>query len=415
MKIVFIPIDDRPVCYTLPEQICRVDDSIELLMPPRQWLGNLNRAADTEKILDWLSALPQADACVIALDTIAYGGLISSRRSKESFEQISARLQRLRRVLPENTHAFSSIMRISNNNINEEEKEYWDIWGKKIFDYSYNRGQHDIPAEILDDYLATRKRNFEINKLYLDWDFKTLVFAKDDCAPKGFNVDEARQLEEMGATVKTGADEMPLALLARALNTGMKIKPVFSEPRWTHLISNYEDISIETSVRAQIELAGCQVSDDEADLILYVNNFVHHQGEIVMGVDTQPFSGVWQKPGSPYAIADVRFANGADNAFVEQLLAAGFDSNFYGYTGWNTSANTLGSVICAAAVKFRAAANYNDKAFKRLQTVRLLDDWAYQANVRQGHGTMEDFMQRLGVQAQYSFPWNRSFEIEIHL
>ena len=31
-------------------------------------------------------------------------------------------------------YAFSSIMRISNNNINQEEKEYWNKYGKKIFD-----------------------------------------------------------------------------------------------------------------------------------------------------------------------------------------------------------------------------------------------------------------------------------------
>lgn len=80
--------------------------------------------------------------------------------------------------------------------------------------------------------------------------------------------------------------------------------------------------------------------------------------------------------------ADVRFANGADNAFMEKFLTAGMGDNFYGYSAWNTSANSLGSLICAAKVKFLAK-NYNNTAFKRLQAVRLLDDWAYQANVRQ--------------------------------
>jgi hypothetical protein len=422
MKIAFIPIDDRPVCYTLPQQIVRIDKSVELLIPPREWLGNLTRGADTDKILDWIEKLPPVDACVVALDTIAYGGLIPSRRSSDSLEQIKSRLNRLRACLPANTHAFSSIMRISNNNINEEEKEYWSTWGKKIFAYSFTRGEHDIPAEILDDYLATRRRNFEINKLYLDWNFKTIVFSKDDCAQAGFNVDEAKELEALGAFVKTGADEMPLALLSRALNPRVKIKPIFLEPNQKHLVSNYEDISIEESVRSQIELARC-VIDDEPDLLLYVNNFVGHQGEIVMKVDTKPFDGVWQKPDKPYMVADVRFANGADNAFVQQLLAAGelaFDKNFYGYSAWNTSANTLGSLICAACVKFHAQNSYglyDDEAFKRLQAVRFLDDWAYQANVRQGYGKMSDFEQKLKCflkkPPNYRYPWDRAFEIEV--
>ena len=61
------------------------------------------------------------------------------------------------------------------------------------------------------------RRNFEINKTYLQWGnfFDTLVFSKDDCAEYGFNVQEARELEKLGGFVKTGADEIPLTLLAQ--------------------------------------------------------------------------------------------------------------------------------------------------------------------------------------------------------
>jgi hypothetical protein len=336
-------------------------------------------------------------------------------------------------------------MRISNNNINEEEKEYWAQWGKKIFEYSFHRGTHDIPPKILEDYLAARKRNFEVNKTYLDWDFETLVFSKDDCAEQGFNVEEARELEALGGFVKTGADEIPLTLLARAIvNTPVKIAPVFLEPEHKHLISNYEDVSIEQSVKGQIELAGCAVCEpQEADLLLYVNNFVDRQGELVMGVDTAPFSGEWKTPDRPYMIADVRFANGADNAFVEKLFAphpqtpspkgrgshSGLGENFYGYCAWNTSANTLGSSICAAVVKF-IAKDYDDRAFKRLQLVRFLDDWAYQANVREEAKTPRceeakllmfpyenKVFELLGIREKisYTYPWNRKFEIEVKI
>ena len=50
MNIAFIPIDNRPVCYTLPEQICAMDSGIKLFMPEREWLGDLKRFADVEKI-----------------------------------------------------------------------------------------------------------------------------------------------------------------------------------------------------------------------------------------------------------------------------------------------------------------------------------------------------------------------------
>ena len=478
MNIAFIPIDNRPVCYTLPEQICAIDSDINLFMPKREFLGSLTKYADVEAIFDWLKKLPQMDAIVMCLDTVAYGGLIPSRRCSDTFEKIKTRVENLKKILENKKakiYAFSSIMRISNNNVNEEEKEYWSKWGKKIFEYSYQTHKlgtescitNVIPSEILDDYIATRKRNFEINKLYLEYQkqglFNTLVFSKDDCAEYGFNVQEAKALEKLGGFVKTGADEIPLTLLARAImkkqksvseketsrvgktqcphqdkcqETGIKIAPIFLVPECKGLISNYEDVSIEKSVKGQIELAGCSVCEpDDADILLYVNNFEDHQGEIVMKVPTKTFSGKWQKPSKPYMVADVRFANGADNAFVKQLFEVGFDENFLGYSAWNTSANSLGSLICGAIV-FKGAKMQNNvgkdfyfgRDFLKLQTVRLLDDWAYQANVRQQLTSPDEKLVKelmkpyeekvfevLGVNydTSYKFPWNRLFEVEV--
>ena len=448
MKIGFIPIDNRPVCYSLPEITAKIDFDIELFLPERKWLGDLTKYADTEKLFEWLKNLPPLDAIIVPLDTVAYGGLISSRRCPDSFEKIKKRVEDLKEILKNNgakIYAFSSIMRISNNNINEEEKEYWSKYGKKIFDYSYQTHKlgcesciaNLIPAEILDDYMAGRRRNFEINKLYLEYQkeglFEVLVFSKDDCAEYGFNVQEAKALEKMGGFVKTGADEIPLTLLARAVSDfqqkKLKVASVFLEPKHKDLISNYEDVSIEKSVYGQLELAGCEVvNEDAADILLYVNNFEEHQGEIVMKIPTKPFDGEWVKPEKPYMLADVRYANGADNAFVRKVFEKGFDGNFYGYSAWNTSANTLGSLICAAVIKYFAK-KYNEKAFKLLQEIRFLDDWAYQANVRQElekpdinelkykMKAFENIIAKqldININTNYNFPWRRLFEVEVN-
>ena len=446
MNIAFIPIDNRPVCYTMPEQIAKLDDSINLLLPSRELLGDLRKNADIEGIFEWLESLLEIDVFVVSLDTIAYGGLIPSRRSNDSFEQIKTRIMRLKKILKgKKVYAFSSIMRISNNNINEEEKEYWDKWGKKIFNYSFCMDKFgtickkEVPDEILEDYLATRKRNFDINKLYLDLQkeglFDTLVFSKDDCAQFGFNVQEARALEKAGGFVKTGADEIPLALLARAIKKTLKVCPIFLAPESKHLISNYEDVSIEKSVFGQLELADCQICDyEKADILLYINNFEDHQGEIVMDIDTKSFPNDWQNPEKPYMVADVRYANGADNVFVKKLLEQDLDTNFYGYSAWNTSANTLGSLICTAKAFWGNKSSLNVEKFKQLQAIRFLDDWAYQANVRQEiknqglcdkSNLIKDLMKpfekevfdKLGISydINYKFPWDRLFEVEIEL
>ena len=441
MNIAFVPIDNRPVCYTLPEQICAMDGNIRLYMPSREWLGDLTKYADVDKIFQWLKDLPKVDAIILSLDTVAYGGLISSRRSNDSFEKIKERIEKLKEILKDKhaeIYAFSSIMRISNNNINEEEKEYWNKWGKKIFNYSFCMDKfgtickNEVPEEILNDYLSTRKRNFEINKIYLEWQkekiFNTLIFSKDDCAEYGFNVQEARELEKLGGFVKTGADEIPLTLLARSIKGKLKVAPIFLEPDCKDLISNYEDVSIEKSVKGQLNLAGCDICEPcDADILLYVNNFKDKQGEIVMKVFTEQFGGEFKTPDKKFMIADVRFANGADNAFVKKLFENDLNENFYGYAAWNTSANSLGSLICGAKVKYFAK-SFDKSAFQKLQTVRFLDDWAYQANVRQNLKTpdvdkitaeMRHYENvvfdklKSKYKIDYKFPWNRLFEVEI--
>lgn len=430
MKICFIPIDNRPVCYNLAKDIAAIDENIELFIPPREFLGDLTRSAGVNEIIEWIENIPECDAMVISLDTIAYGGLIPSRRFTDSLEDIKSRLKRLKPSLKnKKVYAFSSIMRISNNNYNEEEKEYWKDWGKKIFEYSYSGVNDGIPQAILDDYLATRKRNFEINKTYLNWGLNTLIFSKDDCAPKGFNVDEARELERLGAKTKTGADEIPLTLLARAIEKEIKVFVEFTEPDYKDCISNYEDVSIEKSVQGQLELGGfTQVQTrEEADVILIVNNFIEKQGEYVMGWTTQPFRKTFTPPDKPYAIADVRNANGADNDFVEQLLPQIDLKNFYGYAGWNTSANTIGSLLAGVKVRWNAG-KYNEAAFKRLQIIRFLDDWAYQANVRgmiENPCDIQDLMKPYEIKLaeifgqippiEYLYPWSRKFEVEISI
>ena len=434
MKIAFLPIDNRPVCYTLAKDIAQIDESIEFFLPPRECLGDLTKTADIENLISWLENLPKVDSLILSLDTLVYGGLIPSRRSTETLEELKKRLAKIKPLLRnKKVYAFSSIMRISNNNYNEEEKEYWSKFGKKIFEYSFSGGVNkaDIPDEILDDYLATRKRNFEVNKIYLAWQkeglFDTLIFSKDDCAEKGFNVEEAKELEKLGGKTKTGADEIPLSLLARSIDKKIKVFPEFLEPDCKNLISNYEDVSIEKSVLGQLELAGFEVSSpDDADIVLIVNNFRNKQGELVMGWDTEPFDGKLLLPNKPFAVADVRFANGADNAFVEQLLEKIDLANFYGYAGWNTSANTLGSLLCAMKVKWQAK-QYNSQAFAKLELVRFLDDWAYQANVRAQiekpidiRNLMQPYETRLNnvlklapSKLDYTYPWKRKFEVEV--
>ena len=455
INVAVIPIDNRPICYDLIDDILAIDKSINLYLPDIKLLGSLNNSSDIDRVFGFLENLSDIDYLIVSLDTIAYGGLITSRRNNDSFKTIQKRIEKLKNIIPQNTKilAFSSIMRISNNNINEEEKEYWNEYGKQIFDWSYKSHklgyeiENKIPDEILKDYLKTRKRNFEINKLYLELAkegfFDTLILSKDDCAEFGLNVKEAKALEYIikrdnikNAFIKTGADEIPLTLLARALNCALTVKPIFLENSSKNLISKYEDISIKDCVLGQLSLANIQISEN-GDVDLLINNFKKEQGDLVLGDIINNTDLLIDFPQKPYFVADVNNANGSDNKLIEQLFKQNPD-NLYGYCGYNTSANTLGCAILSAAMKHRAIKNnsYNDLAFKKLQFIRLLDDWSYQTNNRKyvrenppfdkalnkisdklnkDSKKIAHFLNYYPQKIEYSLPWNRSFEIRIKL
>ena len=465
MKIAVIPIDNRPICYDLINDILSIDNNIELFLPKLEDMGGLTTQSNRKKILEFFNNLSHVDYLIVSLDTIAYGGLVSSRRCDDALEEIKNHLNEFKNIASSKASkilAFSSIMRISNNNINEEEKLYWADFGKKIFDWSFEshkakslgleKPSCDIPNEIIEDYLSTRKRNFEINKMYLNWAeqgfFDTLIFSKDDCAKYGLNVLEAEELGQIinknsleNVFIKTGADEIPLGLISRAItkNFDFKINPVFIEEKSIDLISKYEDISLKNCVLGQIALAGCKT--DINGVTFLINNFTHEQGDLVLGDTINNIDREITFPKNNFFVADVNNANGADNNFINQLFKCK-NSDFFGYCGYNTSANTIGCVLLEAIVKSFAIINnsYNNKAFKKIQFIRFLDDWGYQAIVRkyirENAKTEEEYNLRLKEKEaelnakakkisaflnfypekiRYSLPWNRSFEIRIEI
>ena len=456
LKIALIPIDNRPICYDLIQDILSIHNDIKLYLPDISLLGGLTTGTDTDKLIDFINNLDYIDYLIVSLDTIAYGGLVPSRRSNDTKEEIEKRLSKFKNIARKKAkkiYAFSSIMRISNNNINEEEKEYWNIYGKKIFDWSYylhkaeveknsNCVINKIPENILQDYLDTRKRNFEINKLYLEFlkegFFDFLIFSKDDCAQFGLNVKEGLELnqiikkENLSAKIKTGLDEIPLSLISRAIvdykKEKININPVFMYPNSNNLISKYEDITINDCVLGQIELAGLNFEYEQGDLVL---------GDVINKTQKKiDFNNIFD---SPCFVADVNNANGADVGFVEQMIENIKGDNFYGYCAYNTSANTIGCSILSAITKYFALKDnkYNEKAYKKLQFIRLMDDYIYQAIIRKpireyGQNFEEKLKEKEDELNQYSLkiakyldfhyqkisyslPWQRSFEKRIEV
>lgn len=481
--LLLIPLDDRPATYRLPAEIGAIGQ-LSVLRPPREAMGNLARPADPDALISWLEAhAPEAQGAVVALDTLGYGGLIPSRQSAEPFETIRARLERLAALKERHPelalYAFSVTMRLSAEAAIEEEKPYWAEHGRAIYAYSYHQDKYEqegqeadrveaekararIPDAVLEDYLATRARNFAVTQLMIDWAaegrFEALLLTQDDTGRFGLNVREQRALlakiEAAGVAdrvlIYPGADEVASALVGRHLNRVRGQAPRFfvrtSTPTGGEIVPMYEDRPLARTIASQVRAAGGVVVEtrEAADFVLMANTPATDQGDLVLDLhldrvdhpprDLAPFARAIATSDKPVALADVAYANGADLA----LFAHGIDpTRLAAFAAWNTAGNTLGTVIAQASA-WRDPACRDETAQRQYMLDRLADDLLYQACLRKELRAefkagasiaeleasvgprlealwRERFPQHPIRRIEASLPWNRLFEVDLHV
>jgi hypothetical protein len=318
MIIAILPLDDRPVNYDYPCMLAAIA-GVQVQLPPREWLGNPWRGSRHEKLITWLKQAAQdADAVILSVDTLAYGGLIPSRTSPDSFEVVSQRLEILSELkagkpdLP--IYASSVIQRVCRANSSEEEKPYWSEYGTRMFRLSClehksalneaspdetsekDRLKKEIPEEIYLDYLGIRARNHNVNRHMLDYVQKGildyLLLPQDDTADYGWNIAEARALQMLirreglaaQAITYPGADEIGSLLLARCIcaKAGFtpRVYPRFSSSSSDTLITEYEDRPMLEMLKAHLAPLGGLVTEEPgaADFLLFINAPALRQG-----------------------------------------------------------------------------------------------------------------------------------------
>jgi hypothetical protein len=310
-RVAVLPLDDRPVNYDYPRYMARAA-GLEILLPPREALGNPWRASRHADLVDWLAqAAPQADGLIVALDTLAYGGLIPSRTSSEPTAAVLARLAVLRDIKATRPRqpimASNVVLRISRANSSEEEKPYWATYGSRMFRLSYlehkaelgdaspaETAERDtlraqVPDEVYRDYRQGRARNHAVNRAMLDWlaegVFDYLLLPQDDTADYGWNIAEARDLQAIirarGLTERAitypGADEIGCLLLAgyacRQAGFTPRVWPRYSGVTSPSVVTPYEDRPIHELPKAHLAPLGGVIADapQEADLTLFLN------------------------------------------------------------------------------------------------------------------------------------------------
>lgn len=403
-NVLYIPLDERPCNANFVPLIAKGTE-YNLITPYEAISGNKKVPANIDEIWAWMfHNIDKFDIAILSIDMLIYGGIVPSRLHyiplEKSIERLD-NLRKLKKIKPTlKIFAFNLIMRCPSYSNSDEEPDYYEDYGSKIFMHGVlthkttlnliNKDEEDelaqikklLPIDTLNDYISRRKLNMKINKATIDLvnenvlDF--LVIPQDDSAPYGFTSIDQQELREYIHTNRLdfkvymypGADEVGLTLFARLINMDKNLKPCvytrFSSTKGPFIIPLYEDRMLFETIKYHILCAGGIPVDSMAcaDIVLMVNspaekmyeaweqnnpNAAHNLNKnLVEFIEYMDY--VINVKKLPCALADVNYSNGGDLELIDNLANKDLLFKVASYAGWNTNANTLGTTICQSLI-----------------------------------------------------------------
>lgn len=425
MKLLLVPPDTRPPTIQFPKRLAEAV-GLEVVVPPDEALNNLNQPGNLEALQAWLlEHTLAADILILSLEQLTLGGMIPARRVEDSLSEVLRKLELLHDIKQKNPTlkilAGGVIVRVAHGNDPLEEKPYYSEHGNNLRAYSeaFDKFERQktienesrlwqvtkmIPRAILDDWLSTRLRNFEMHvkalELTKDNIIDHLCLTLDDTSLFGLASRDRRKLEARTDELQLwhkvdlypGADEVPVALLARALQERpSKVYVRYSSVNGANTGMMFEDRPAGELVKAHLRAAKCiQVdSTNEADFVLAVNTPAVTQSEDqpdFLNVDTAArhlpefvdFISRCLEDDIPVTVADIAYPNGAEERFVRLLETLPLNK-LSGFAAWNTAGNTLGSAIAMGVLSKQVQ---HHEIWTETLFNRFVDDYLYQTIIR---------------------------------
>lgn len=428
-----IPLDERPCNYNYVQYLAR-DTHTSLLLPPKTILGDKKIKANLQMLDQWIfDNLNDVSAIILSVDMIVYGGIVPSRLHSDDVETLKTRLNIIKDIKKHNKflkiYSYNLLMRNPTYSSSDEEPDYYELYGKEIhlqgvYTHKQNLGiitaseeeellliKNKLPRDIYEDYTGRRHKNLVINKAVIDLlaqdvlDY--LVIPQDDASAYGLTVMDREHLKAYIDEVKIrnnlimypDADAVVDALFSRALLEENNVKPniyvQFANNDAKVLIPKYEDIPLGDSIPLQIQASGSMMTNDihSADIILMVN-----ASPAMMDIYSEEYKVISQnskrlndleifvkkikeyiESGQKVMIADIATANGSDNLLMKKLIEYDLLFSLAGYAGWNTSGNTLGSVIASGVMFFLYG---NTQSHLDFLGLRYVEDYLYMSKIR---------------------------------
>ncbi|TDE92624.1 DUF4127 family protein [Occultella glacieicola] len=379
-EIAVVPLDDRPFPAVTPLEIAAAGGHTAIA-PPTDDLGEFFTYGDADAVGQWwLEAAAEADASVVALPMLAYGGLVASRACGTDLETARERLSVLEEVKTANpdrpVYAFDVIQRLTIEPTSGYPGSYsgpvrrWaelmdqvENLGMEELRAEYEQVAASIPEEIRTDYLCARARNHQINQDMIhaaaDGTIDFLVLGQDDASAYGPHRAEKERLAALiaelgvGDRVKIypGADVLGALLTAKLVVERLGVDPSVAVEwsrtpgeEWT---APYQDIPYGDLVNEYITTLGAVRSDTpDADVLLMANT--SGAGSLHPFVDR---ISAEVAHGRLVAIGDDAVAGVVDPELMS-LVSPRIDlAELGGWSGWNVGISLSQSVVRAALLE----------------------------------------------------------------
>lgn len=428
-KIVLLPLDDRPCNYLYPQLL--VSGEYVLAMPSKDILGNKKIPGDIKAISNWLiKESKDADAIIISLDMLLFGGIVPSRLHYMSYEEVIKNCDIIPAIRKLNSHAkiylFELIMRCPSYSSDDEEPDYYKDFGFDIFEYGrlthleslnklteedkeeFNNIKARLPQKYLNDYVNRRYINTNVlihNLSYLKEDIVDyFIIPQDDASEYGFtSIDQAKVRSYLKdnylhykSAMYPSADDIGLTLLARAIselsNKQNKVFVKYISNEAPFVIPWFEDRPLDETIKFHL-LASNSLrvySLEEADIVLIVT-----MGSKMVNFDDPEFDKHYlinrsvsemvdyikyaKANGKLVSIGDNSTCNGSDKLIFDALYQNNLLFKIDAYAGWNTSSNTLGTTLAQVIIYNIIGDNKKNQEFL---SYRYLEDMAYMSYVR---------------------------------
>jgi len=379
---------------------------MELVVPPHDLLGDISNPSSPERISVWLKKQETGDlfSIVFSVDLLAYGGLVFSRLNNLSAEEAIKNLESMKSLKTScpgiRMFAFASVLR---DGITAVDNNSLDQWKNNM------SGNSPTDSDL-------RSRNIKVLEEIIQWTADGVIdylhIGKEDTAEGNPNRGELEYLEHLisksGAQDRvglcSGTDEMGQLTVARAICEAFKTSPKFCiepEPTKTGAIPLYEACTIKKSLDIQaFSVSGHVVEDVHNPETIFLTTTNVAEGindsfmDIVTGLDkysgdsniahvNRIISSLQSLLPQHIGLIDNFMANCSHPLLSSELIQMDMLFRLSSYAGWNTSANSSGTVIAHSAV--RACLTESEQSIKSNTSLilkRILDDYVYSYEIR---------------------------------